>query len=97
MYDPSYPEINQSAFGKCDLSEFYRDAKETTPMNASEPQGKEVNICTFVDSNHAGDKVSFRSRRGFSIYVNMALVQWFSNKQSTVETSVFGALPCSRS
>ena len=26
-----------------------------------------------------------------SFYVNIALVQWFSKKQSTVETSVFGA------
>ena len=45
----------------------------------------------FVDSDHAGDKVSCRSRSGFLIYMNTALVQWFSKKQSTVETSVFGA------
>ena len=44
----------------------------------------------FVDSDHAGDKVSCRSRSGFLIYMNTALVQWFSKKQSTVETSVFG-------
>ena len=34
--------------------------------------------------------VSHRSRSGFMIYMNMALVQWFSKKQSTVETPVFG-------
>ena len=45
----------------------------------------------FVDSDHAGDKVSCRSRSGFLMYVNTALVQWFSKKQSTVETLVFGA------
>ena len=45
----------------------------------------------FVDSDHAGDKVSHRSRSGFLIYMNTALVQWFSKKQSTLETSVFGA------
>ena len=45
----------------------------------------------FVDSDHAGDKVSCRSSSGFLIYVNTPLVQWFSKKQSTVETSVFGA------
>ena len=44
----------------------------------------------FVDSDHAGDKVSCRSRSGFLIYVNTALVQWFSKKQSTVGTSAFG-------
>ena len=65
------------------------DAKEAIPMNAPEPQGKEVDICMFVDNDHARDKVSCRSRSGFLIYVNTALVWWFSKKQSTVETSVF--------
>ena len=45
----------------------------------------------FVDSDHVGNKVSHRFRSGFLIYVNTALVQWFSKKQCTVETSVFGA------
>ena len=44
----------------------------------------------FVDSDHAGDKVSCRSRSGFLIYVNTALVRWFLKKQSTEDTSVFG-------
>ena len=60
-------------------------------MNAPEPQGKEVDICMFVDSDHAGDKVSCRSRSSFLIYVSTALAQCLSKKQSTVETSVFGA------
>jgi len=45
----------------------------------------------FVDSDHAGDKLTRRSRTGFLIYINTALIQWLSKKQSTVETSVFGA------
>ena len=45
----------------------------------------------FVDNDHAGDKVPCRSRSGVLIYMNTALVQWFSKKQSTVETSVFHA------
>ena len=44
----------------------------------------------FVDSNHAGDNVSSRSRSSFLTYMNIALVQRISKKQSTVETSVFG-------
>ena len=90
VYDPSYPEIDHSVFKECGWSEFYRDAKEAVPVNAPEPQGKEVNICMFVDSDHTGNKVSCRSRIGFLIYMNTALVQWFSKKHSTVETSVFG-------
>ena len=84
MHDLSYQKIDHSVFTKCDWPEFYRDAKEAIPMNTSAPQVKEVDICIFVDSDHAGDKVSDRSRSGFLIYVNITLVQWFSNKQSTV-------------
>ena len=48
--------IQNSVFKQCDWSEFYRDAKEIIPMNAPEPQGKEVDICMLMDSGHAGDK-----------------------------------------
>ena len=91
VYDLSYPEIDHSSFKECDCLEFYRDVQEAIPLNAPEPQSKEVDISMFVDSDHAGDKVSHRSRSGFLIYVNIALVQWFSKKQSAVVTSVFGA------
>jgi len=53
--------------------------------------GKEVDVRMFVDSDHTGDKLTRRSRTGFLIYVHTALIQWLSKKQSTVETSVFGA------
>ena len=91
VYDPSHQEIDDSVFKECDWSEFYRDAKVAIPVNAPEPHEKEVDIHMFVDSDHAWDKVSCRLRSVFLIYVNTALVQWFSKKQSTVETSVFGA------
>jgi hypothetical protein len=45
----------------------------------------------FVDSDHAGDKRARRSRTGYLIYLNMAPIIWYSKKQSTIETSVFGA------
>ena len=45
----------------------------------------------FVDSDHVSNKISCRSRSGFMIYVITTLVQLFSKKQSTVETSVFDA------
>ena len=44
----------------------------------------------MVDSDHAGDKRTRRSRTGFLIYCNMALIVWLSKRQLTIETSVFG-------
>jgi hypothetical protein len=39
----------------------------------------------------AGEKLTRRSRTGFVIYLNMAPIVWFSKRQPTVESSVFGA------
>ena len=80
VYDPSYPKIDHSYFKKYDWLLFYMDTKETILMNTPEPLSKEVDICMFVDSVHAGDKVSCRSRRGFLIYVNTTLVECFLKK-----------------
>ena len=45
----------------------------------------------YVDSDHARDTVTRRSRSGYFIFLNMACVAWDSKKQNTIETSVFGA------
>ena len=43
-----------------------------------------------VDADHASDTVSRRSRTGLLIYLNCALVYWWSKKQTSVESSSFG-------
>ena len=91
VMDPTYPPIEMNNFKQCDWREFYGDATEPIPPNAPPPRGKEVDLRLFVDSDHAGDKLVRRSRSGFIIYLNMAPIVWFSKKQSTIETSVFGA------
>ena len=65
--------------------------QEPVPPNAPEPRGKEVDTPMFVDSDHAGDKRTRRSQPGYFIFLNMAPIMWYSKKQSTIETSVFGA------
>ena len=54
---------------------FLSGCKEGYTGESTKPRRKEVDICIFVDSVHAGDKVSCRSRSGFLIYVDNALVQ----------------------
>ena len=78
-------------FKKCDWTELYYNAEEMAPINFPKPSGKEVDIDMFVDSDYAEDRRFGRSKIGFLIYVNTALVYWYSKKQSSVETSVFGA------
>ena len=70
---------------------MYVDVKEAIPSNCPKPLGREVDLRMFVDSDHATDETTRRSRTGYFIYVNSALVNWLSKKKATIETSVFGA------
>ena len=73
------------------MREIYSDAKDELPHNMPEPLGESVDINTFVDADHAGNKVTRRSHTGILIYCNMAPVVWFSKKQNTIESSTFGS------
>ena len=76
-------------FKECDWKDFYKTAKEAIPGNTPEPRGKDIELRVLVDSDHAGDTVTRRSRTGLFIFINISLVYWYSKKQSTIETSVF--------
>ena len=78
------------AFASCNWKDG--DAREAVPPNAPTPRRKDVDLRMFADSDHAGDKRTRRSRKGFIIFLkNMAPIVWFLKKQATIETSVFGA------
>ena len=70
---------------------FYGDMEEAIPPSAHEPRDKEVDLRIFVDSYHAGDTLTRRSRPGYIIFLDYAPIAWLSKKQSTIKTSVFGA------
>jgi hypothetical protein len=78
-------------FIKNDWTSMYGSVKEMLPSYDPVPCGKEVDLRLFVDSDHAGEQFTRLSRTGFVIYLNMAPIVWFSKRQPTVESSVFGA------
>ena len=90
-FDPMYPEIDMSSFKEHEWINFYGEVEEAVPPNAPEARGKEVDICLYVDSDHANNKLTQRSRTGYFVFLNMAPIMWLSKKQATIETSVFGA------
>jgi hypothetical protein len=78
-------------FIKTDWKSMYGGVREMIPSDAPIPRGKEVVLRLFVDYGHAGEQFTRRSRNGFVIYLNMAPIVWFSKRQQSVESSVFGA------
>ena len=94
VYDPTDVDIDRSAFPAEDWSySIYgdEDMKEELPPNMPTPIGKSFTIRVYVDSDHAGDQVTRRSRTGFIIYLNSAPIYWSSKKQGSCETSTYGA------
>ena len=72
---------------------MHSDVKEEvipdTDPNYRKLRGKGFVISSYIDSDHAGDSVTRRSRTGFVVLVNYALIFWFSKKQVGIETSTF--------
>ena len=88
--DDLIPEERASYKAKF-MAELYPDARELKPKNAPKPRGRSVTITCFVDSDHAGDKITRRSRTGIIIFLNRGPIMWHSKRQNTVETSTYGA------
>jgi hypothetical protein len=67
------------------------EGQEAIPENAPEPYGRWFVIRAKVDADHASDTASRRSRPGMLVWLNGALVQWWSKKQNSLESSSFGS------
>jgi hypothetical protein len=91
VFDPAHPIIDERRFVKCDWNDYYPGAAEPIPLNAPQARGNYVSIHAFVDSDHAGDRLTRRSMTGILIFVNRAPIVWFCKKQNTVESSTFGS------
>jgi hypothetical protein len=85
-FDAHFPDQDwsYSTMGKMDM-------KEEIPPGMPTPLGQPFVIRAYVDSDHAGDQVTRRSRTGFIVYLNGAPIYWKSAKQTSVETSTFGS------
>ena len=94
VFDPSDPVIDEAKYQLQDWasSEFgHLQGKRRLPPNMPQPRGFGFIIRAKVDADHASDTVTRRSRTGFLVYINSALVFWFSKKQNSVESSSFGS------
>jgi hypothetical protein len=91
VFDTTYPYVDMGTFTKTDWKSMYGDVKEMIPSDATDSGVNEVDMRLYVDSDHADEQFTRRSRTGFVIYMKMVPIVWFSNRQPTVESSVFGA------
>ena len=92
VFDPSGPDFNADRTQRQYWSHnMYDDAPPDQPTNMPKPLGQGFIASAYVDSDHASDTVTRKSRTGFFIYCNNALVYWMSKNQGSIETSSFGS------
>ena len=70
---------------------MYGEMKEELPTKMPKPRGQGFTMRVYVDSDHAGDCLTRRSRTGFIVFLNSAPIYWHSRRQNSLETSTFGA------
>ena len=69
----------------------YGDVKELIPSDAPEPRGRYVLLTHYVDANLMHCLLTGRSVTGILSFINKTPFDWFSKKQSTVETATYGS------
>ena len=94
VFDPSGCDLDRNLFPKRDWSySAYgcEEPEEETPPDMPKPIGREFTMRVYVDSDHAGDQITRRSRTGFVVFLNSSPIFWMSKKQGSCETSTYGS------
>ena len=60
-------------------------------MDVPAPRGQGVEVTMWLDTDHDGDLLTRRRRNGYIVFVNSALIIWYSKRQATIEFSKFGS------
>ena len=69
----------------------YGNGKELIPHKAPKPLGKPVTLSHFVDANLYHDMLTGKAVTGILHFINQTPLDWYSKKQSTVETATYGS------
>jgi hypothetical protein len=89
---PDVPDLSALPTPPSDWSNtIYDNAKEQVPDDAPTPAGKPVVTISYVDANLMHDMLTGKSVTGVLHFVNKTPIEWYSKKQSTVETATYGS------
>jgi hypothetical protein len=78
VFDATEPSISRDLFPKEDwTAAAYGEYVEELPGNMPESRGSTMVTKALVDSDHAGDIATRRSRTGFIIFLNNSPIYWF--------------------
>lgn len=86
------PDFSAIPLAKYDwATSVYGEVVELVPSDAPVPKGHPVTLSHYVDANLYHDWVTGRSVSGILHFINATPIDWFSKRQSTVETATYGS------
>ena len=92
VFDSQHRDYDDIEWTSHDWKRFYPDINgEPLPPNMPQPRGKSAQITFFCDAAHATCLVTRRSTTGIIFFLCGAPISWYSKRQNTVESSVFGS------
>ena len=92
IFNPTIPMIDADQFPKYNWDHTpYKNSCENIPENAPESRGFSFTMVAFVDSDHACDHITRRSRTRIFIRLNNLPIFWMLKYKSGIETSSFGS------
>ncbi len=87
--EPDYSDLPQPEYDW--TYTVYGNVQEQVPTDAPDPLGNPVTLTTYVDANLYHDMATGCSVSGILHLVNQTPFDWYSKKQSTVETATYGS------
>ena len=88
----SIPDYSMHKVENCDEFEtVYGHVEEEIPSDIPEPKGKMVRCTSYIDASLVHDLATGRGCTGAIHMVNGTIFEWYSKRQATVETAVYGA------
>jgi hypothetical protein len=87
--EPDYSQLSAPVYDWA--YSVYGDGEELIPHDMPQPLGKYVTLTHYVDANLYHDMITGKSVTGILHFINQTPIDWFSKKQSTVETATYGS------
>jgi hypothetical protein len=69
----------------------YGNTKKVLPKDAPEPLGKHVALSHYIDTNLMHNVTTGKSVTGILYLINKTPLDWYSKKQATEETAMYGS------
>ena len=89
--------VQQPDYSKIEVKDYdwqhtvYGKVEEIIPKDVPTPLGNKVILTTYVDANLYHDMITGRSVSGILHLINKTPFEWYSKKQSTIETATYGS------